>query len=293
MFVWLFCGGLGEQQVSVLCQPLCSGHFWWCTCGVTIPSCTFEALIHWRYCQADAVPDWSRGQSSRALCFHLRLFFLFHPLRKQGFCRCVCKAAAFCWQPSQTAFERAAAGLGGGRELPELLGLWLLAASRWWGSGKMWLQGGNEEDSVCLCLCFQALISTKAQALLLLLSHTLCVCEAKLRGAEAAVQAAWQHCVHSFGHLCLGGQALLSALPHGHPQGPTIYTAGPASPCPLLSPAQPGCLRPLHFLPSSFWGHFPQPRCFSCEVEQHPLFCLFKPIPFLSWAYKYSCLIHD
>lgn len=59
-----------------------------------------------------------------------------------------------------------------------------------------------------MCLCFQALISTKPQALLLLLSHTLCVCEAKLRGAEAVAQAALQQDVHSFGHLCLGLQAL-------------------------------------------------------------------------------------
>lgn len=42
----------------------------------------------------------------------------------------------------------------------------------------------------------------------LALTYSVCVCEAKLRGAEAAVQAALQQDVHSFGHLCLGLQAL-------------------------------------------------------------------------------------
>lgn len=62
----------------------------------------------------------------------------------------------------------------------------------------------------------------------LALQYCLCVCEAKLRGAEAAVQAAQQQDVLSFGHLCLGEQGLVSALP-GHLQGPTTSAAGPAS----------------------------------------------------------------
>lgn len=79
----------------------------------------------------------------------------------------------------------------------------------------MWLQGGNKEDSVCVFL-FSGFNKHQTPGFAALaLTDSVCVCEAKLRGAEAAAQAALQQDVHSFGHLCLGVQALVSALPDG------------------------------------------------------------------------------
>lgn len=109
---------------------------------------------------------------------------------------------------------------------------------------------------MCVCVCvysgFNNLYTPGSAAPVL----KFCVCEAKLRGAEAAAQT---RCA-LLRAAVLGGQTLLSAVPHGcccHLQGLTLSAAGPASPIhsdaegilTLLSLAalHPSTFCPLHF----------------------------------------------
>lgn len=119
--------------------------------------CSIEALILQDCCWTDAGFECNWGQSSFAFCFHLLLFFLFCPLRKQRLCSCVFASVllSICsllkqplnCRPIATRFD-------GGSKVPELLGSWLFDQSRWWGSGKMQLWGGN-------VMCVQAFISIR------------------------------------------------------------------------------------------------------------------------------------
>lgn len=126
MFVWLFLccfgGAAGLCRVSASLLWAFLGMYLW-SYNTHLHVCS--TLIPWPCRLADAVSDFSRAQSSSALCFHPWLFFLFHPPRKQGLCCYVCKPAAFCWQPCPMASELTGAGFDGGRGVPELLGLWL------------------------------------------------------------------------------------------------------------------------------------------------------------------------